>query len=132
MNGNGNENGGNGCNGNGKKLPKILGQAIFYSSIQAAIGSVEMSSKFSVINFAKDQEILQNAADALRNYLIIALLWTVATMMVLYSQYGKIGALVGFLANLAYIAWIYFSYIHSFKVAAKKYNLEMPHVFKIK
>src|SRR3990172_11685321 len=88
--------------------PKILGQAIFYSSIQAAIGSVEMSSRFSVMNFSKDQETLQNAADALRSYLYVALMWTFATVLVLYSQYGFSGAIVGFIANMAYIGWIFF------------------------
>ena len=66
--------------------PKMLGQSIFYSSIQAAIGSVEMSSKFSVINFCKDQETLQNAADALKNYMFVAVMWTLATMLVMFSQ----------------------------------------------
>lgn len=109
--------------------PKILGQAIFYSSIQAAIGSVEMSSKFSVVNFSKDQETLQNAADALRNYLYIAAMWTLATVLVLYSQYGVKGAIAGLLANMAYVGWIHFSYINSFKVAANKYGLKEPYVF---
>lgn len=115
---------------NGKsEWPHILGHAIFYSSIQAAIGSVEMSSKFSVINFAKDQETLQNAADALRNYLYIAALWTLATVLVLYSQYGLRGVIAGTLANLGYVGWIYFSYIHAFKMAADKYKLKEPTVF---
>ena len=109
--------------------PKILGQAIFYSSIQAAIGSVEMSSRFSVINFSKDQETLQNAADALRSYLYIALMWTLATVLVLYSQYGIMGAIVGFLANLAYVGWIFFSYKNAFKKAANKYKLKEPVIF---
>jgi fatty acid desaturase len=109
--------------------PKILGQAIFYSSIQASIGSVEMSSKFSVMNFSKDQETLQNAADALRSYLYIAALWALATVLVLWSQYGLRGAIAGLLANLGYIVWIYTSYIHSFKVAAEKYGLIPPYVF---
>lgn len=113
---------------NSTKWAKMLGQALFYSSIQAAIGSVEMSSKFSVINFCKDQETLQNAADALTGYLYIALIWTVATMLVMYSQYGFNGIIVGFIANLIYIMWIYFSYKASFKVAATKYKLQEPNI----
>ncbi|QKF93581.1 hypothetical protein QKU48_gp0123 [Fadolivirus algeromassiliense] len=113
----------------GTNWPKILGQAIFYSSIQAAIGSVEMSSKFSVMNFSKDQETLQNAADALRSYLYIALMWTVATVLVMYSQYGIQGAIAGIVANVVYVGWIYFSYIYSFRVAANKYKLKEPYVF---
>ncbi len=109
--------------------PKILGQAIFYSSIQAAIGSVEMSSKFSVMNFSKDQETLQNAADALRNYLYIAVMWALATILVLYSQHGINGAIAGLIFNLVYIGWIYCSYIWAFRVAAKKYGLIDPKIF---
>jgi len=58
------------------KTFKIIGEALLYASIVSSIGSVEMSSKFSVMNFSKDQETLQNAADALSDYLRIGLLWT--------------------------------------------------------
>lgn len=97
--------------------------------MQAAIGSVEMSSKFSVKNFSKDQETLQNAADALRNYMYIGTLWTLATMMVMYSSHGTFGAVAGLLANLVFLAWIYFSYIYAFGCAAKAYGLKQPTVF---
>jgi len=107
----------------------MLGQAIFYSSIQAAIGSVEMSSRFSVMNFSKDQDTLQNAADALRSYMYIAFAWAFATILVMYSQYGIYGAITGLLANMAYVGWIYFSYVKAFKKAADKYKLVEPKVF---
>jgi hypothetical protein len=109
--------------------PKILGQAIFYASIQAAIGSVEMSSRFSVMNFSKDQETLQNAADALRSYIYIAFTWALATILVMYSQFGISGAIAGLIANIMYVGWIYFSYLRAFNVAANKYGLNPPKVF---
>jgi hypothetical protein len=52
----------------------IIGKAILFASLQFAIGSVEMSSKFSVKNFATDQTTLQNAANALSDYLIVSLI----------------------------------------------------------
>jgi len=110
-------------------IPKMLGQAIFYSSIQAAIGSVEMSSRFSVMNFSRDQDTLQNAADALRSYMYIATLWTAATVMVMYSQYGLWGGVTGLVANAIYVGWIYFSYLNAFKKAAAKYGLQVPTVW---
>ena len=55
---------------------ELFGEAILLASMQFAIGSVEMSSKFSVKNFSKDQETLQNAADALSDYLRIGWFWT--------------------------------------------------------
>jgi hypothetical protein len=88
-----------------------------------------MSSKFSIINFCKDQETLQNAADSLKNYMYVALAWTIATMLVMYSQYGVAGLVVGALSNMAYVGWIYFSYIHAFNKAATKYGLVAPTVF---
>ena len=108
---------------------KAIGEAIIFGSIQFSIGSVEMSSKFSVMNFAKDQETLQNAADSLKNYMYVALAWTIATMLVMYSQYSYPGLIVGFLSNMMYVAWIYFSYVHAFKTAATKYGLQEPHVY---
>jgi hypothetical protein len=107
---------------------KMLGEAILYSSIQFAIGGVEMSSKFSVKNFSKDQETLQNAADALSDYLKIGLLWTTGTSILLYCNYGITGAIVNILVNLVIMFWIYNSYIKSFEVAAQKNNLQMPKV----
>lgn len=111
--------------------PKVIGFSIILSSVQFSIASVEMSSKFSVINFANNQETLQNAALALRGYLIIAGMWTLATALLMFSQYGFIGGLIGFIANMLYIAWIYFSYVNAFKQAANKYNLEMPKILFI-
>jgi len=112
-----------------KSLAKLIGKALFYASIQSAIGSVEMSSKFSVMNFSKDQETLQNAADALKGYMIIASIWTLGTVLVMWSEYGLKGGIVGFIANGLMMTWIYFSYIYAFKQAAKKYNLQEPSVW---
>ena len=109
--------------------PKILGQAIFYASIQAAIGSVEMSSRFSVMNFSKDQDTIQNAADALRSYMFIAMAWSLATILVMYSQYGIAGGIAGLVANMLYVGWIYFSYVRAFTITADKYKLKYPTVF---
>jgi hypothetical protein len=105
---------------------KMLGEAILYSSIQFAIGSVEMSSKFSVKNFSKDAETLQNAADALADYIKIGILWTIGTSLLLYCNYGPMGAYTSIVVNAVIIAWIYFSYLHSFKLASQKNNLPMP------
>jgi len=107
---------------------KMLGEAILYSSIQFAIGGVEMSSKFSVKNFSKDQETLQNAADALSDYLKIACLWTLGVTILLFSNYGISGAFTSIVVNLAIIAWIYFSYINAFQIAVTKSGLQMPRV----
>ena len=111
------------------KFWKMLGNAILLASIQASIGSVEMSSKFSVVNFSKDQETLQGAADALTGYLLIAFIWTVGSCMISYGQYSTPGLVTSLVTNFVLVGWIYFSYLHSFRVAQKKYGLQFPKVW---
>lgn len=109
-----------------KKNLELFGEAILLASMQFAIGSVEMSSKFSVKNFSKDQETLQNAADALSDYLRIGWFWTFGLTMLFYARFDKLGAIVCFLANLAIIAWIYLSYLKAFEAATHANKLQMP------
>lgn len=109
----------------------ILGKAILFSSFQFAIGSVEMSSKFSVKNFSKDQPTLDNAIIALRDYIIIGVFWTIGTSLIFYANYGWRGMAMNILCNVLIIAWIYFSYQNSFRIAAKKYNLVHTNLFAV-
>lgn len=88
-----------------------------------------MSSKFSVLNFSKDQATLQRAADALRSYMIIAVIWTVGTVLALYASHGWCGGWVGLAANVVMMSWIYFSYVSAFKAAALENHLQVPTVF---
>lgn len=111
---------------------KMLGNAILLASIQASIGSVEMSSKFSVVNFSKDQETLQGAADALTGYLVIAFIWTCGSAMISYGQFGLSGLFTSLVANIVLVGWIYFSYLHSFKVATNRYGLKYPKVWPLR
>lgn len=104
----------------------LFGEAILLASMQFAIGSVEMSSKFSVRNFSKDQETLQNAADALSDYLRIGLLWTFGIILLFYAKHDTIGAIVALITNILIIAWIYYSYLSSFEYAAKTNKLIIP------
>ncbi len=110
----------------------ILGKAILMASMQFAIGSVEMSSKFSVKNFAKDQETLDNAISALRDYIIIGGLWTLGTSLIFYVNYGYRGLMLNVLANICIILWIYLSYYIAFNDAAKKNNLVVHGIFQTK
>jgi hypothetical protein len=113
---------------NNKEYYEVFGEAILLASMQFAIGSVEMSSKFSVKNFAKDQETLQNAVDALSDYLKIAIMWTFGLSILFYARYDVIGIVMSVLTNAVIVFWIYYSYINAFKIAAKENNLRVPKV----
>jgi len=108
---------------------EMLGEAILFASIQFSIGSVEMSSKFSVKNFCSDQPTLQNAADALSDYLKISIIWTIGVIFLLYSKYKWVGAVAAIISNLVVILWIYFSYMSAFRSAmSKNSTLVMPSI----
>lgn len=110
-------------------LIKCVGKAIFLSSIQASLGSVEMSSKFSVLNFSKDQETLDNAVAALKNYIFVAVIWTIGTILSLYASFGIMGLIVGLIANAVMMGWIIISYQLAFEEAAIKNKLTVSPVF---
>jgi hypothetical protein len=108
---------------------QVTGKSIFWAGFQFAIASVQMSSTFSVINFSTDKETLQNAATSLQHYVIIGMVWTVATMLVMYSKHGVCGLVIGFLANAVIVGWLIGTYIHAFRTASKKYHLPFPSLF---
>lgn len=113
-----------------KSAVMITGKAILFASMQFAIGSVEMSSKFSVKNFSKDQTTLQHAADALSDYLFIGMVWTLGTCMMFWGNYGMKGAIINFLANMLIMSWILVSYRRAFDYACSNGNLEQPKLFR--
>jgi hypothetical protein len=109
-----------------KEYYELFGEAVLLASMQFAIGSVEMSSKFSVKNFSKDQETLQNAADALADYMRIAIMWTIGLSMLFYAKYGRLGFIMSIITNTLIVAWIYYSYINAFTIAMVNNNLKQP------
>lgn len=115
-----------------KSIVTIMGKAILFASMQFAIGSVEMSSKFSVKNFSKDQVTLQHAADALSDYIFIGVLWTIGTCMMFWGSYGMKGAIVNMISNFIIMGWIIKSYRTSFEYACNSSGLEMPVMFRPK
>jgi hypothetical protein len=107
-----------------------MGNAILLASIQASIGSVEMSSKFSVVNFSKDQRTLQAAADALTGYLIIGIVWMIGAILINFGQYGIPGLIASLIANLIIIGWIVGSYLVAFQTAVRQYGLKYPKLLR--
>ena len=108
----------------------IFGESLLLSSIQVALASVEMSSRFSVLNFSKDTETLQNACNALTSYVIVGSLFTLGAVLVLYSSFGVKGGVICAAVNIGVMMWIVVSYRGAFKKAAEKYNLEETEMFR--
>lgn len=108
------------------QLLKVIGKAMMLGSQQYAIGSVLQSSVFSVTNFSKDQETLQSAADALKGYMYVGILWMVSNALVLGASYGARGAVAALAANGMVMAWIWIIYIKAFEKAKNMYGLQTP------
>ena len=109
-----------------KEYILLFGEAILLASMQFSIGSVEMSSKFSVKNFSKDQETLQNAADALIDYVRIGILWTFGLCILFYAKYNIEGFIMVLFTNILIMSWIYYSYLSCFNSAITKFKLQQP------
>jgi hypothetical protein len=112
-----------------QKMAKVVGKSILLAGFLVALASVEMSSRFSVLNFSKTDEILQNAANALSAFLVIGMIWSFGSTLVLYSSYGSIGIISGIISNGIILSWIYLSYSAAFRRAAKENNLKIPSMF---
>lgn len=114
----------------GQKIAKIAGKSILLAGFLVALASVEMSSRFSVINFAKSNDVLQNAANALTAFTIIGCVWAIGSTAVLYSSYAVPGLVAGIISNAMILAWIIISYRAAFDRAAAENGLERPTMFK--
>lgn len=108
----------------------ILGESLLLSSIQVALASVEMSSRFSVLNFSKDQTTLQNACNALTSYVIVGSIFTLGAVLVLYASFGLKGGIICALVNVSVMLWITLSYRGAFRKAADIHGLEEPEMFQ--
>lgn len=89
-----------------------------------------MSSSFSVKSFSKDQKTLQDAATALRQYVVVGVMWMIGNILVLSASYGTAGALAGVVGNAIVIMWIWKLYTDAFDDAMQNYNLDPPVIFK--
>ena len=107
-------------------LIKVIGKSMMLGAQQFAIGSVLCSSAYSVKNFSKDQDTLQSAADALKSYIYVGVLWMISNMLVLGASYGKEGVIAALVANSTVMIWIWIVYIKAFETARKMYGLKPP------
>jgi uncharacterized protein YaaW (UPF0174 family) len=112
-----------------KETLKLLGKSILLCSQQFAIGSVLMSSSFSVKSFSKDQKTLQDAATALRQYIVVGVMWMIGNILVLGASYGMRGAVAAFIGNAIVILWIWKLYTAAFEDAMENYKLDPPVIF---
>lgn len=110
-------------------LLKIIGKAMMLGSQQYALGSVLMSSSFSVKSFSKDQKTLQDAADALRQYIVAGVVWMISNVLVLWASYGTAGGISAFISNIVVMIWIWKLYTDAFQNAQDVYGLEKPKIF---
>jgi len=108
----------------------IFGESLLLGSIQVALASTEMSSRYSVLNFSKDQDTLQNAANALSSYILVAIVFAIGAILVMYSSFGIKGLIICLFTNVLIVGWIVFSYLGAFRSAATKYHLKMPKLFQ--
>jgi hypothetical protein len=113
-----------------QKVAKVIGKSILLAGFLVALASVEMSSRFSVLNFSKSDEILQNACNALSAFMVIGMVWAAGSTAVLYASYERLGLIAGVISNGIILFWIYASYTAAFARSSRENNLKMPKMFQ--
>lgn len=108
---------------------ELISAALLFASSQWGIGSVSMSSSFSCKNFSKDQVTLNRAAAALREYLVVGVIWAVIVSVLMYYSFGTKGLVVSLILNFVIIAWMIYIYNVAFTEAACMNKLKHPGLF---
>ena len=112
-----------------KKVAEVIGKSLFFASLQLAIGSIELGSKYIIPRLVKDQDSMDLAMNGLKDYMIIAIIWTISVSLILYSSYGKYGLVCGIISNIVVTCWLYNGYMKSLRLAGKKNNLVLGSLF---
>lgn len=112
-----------------RTIYEIIGEAVLLASVQIGLFTIEMSSKFEIMN-TQSQSVLQGAADSLSSYMVIGIIWTIGSVFLLYGQFGIPGIVAGLLANIVFILWIVIGYLRVFSYVSKNSNLKYPRLFQ--
>lgn len=111
-----------------KEYSEIIGQALFFAVLQMSISTIELDNRSDII-LLKTQEEVDVVASSLHTYIVIAVIWTIASMLILYGQFGLVGAVATLIFNVAIILWVYFTYTNALQKTVQKNNLVMPKIF---
>jgi len=110
-------------------LPLELGQALVFASVQPALASMQMSSRFDIVNSATTQDLLEQAARDLRSFMIIAIIWAVGSTLVMYIQFSWRGAFINLVGQGLVGYWIFSSFRNAIVNQALRKNLQVPSVW---
>lgn len=110
-------------------LPLELGQALVFAAVQPALASMEMSSRFDIVNSANSQRSLEQAARDLRSFMVISIIWAVGSTLVMFFQFSWRGALINFIGQVLIMYWIYSNFRTAIVNQAKRRHLNIPPVW---
>jgi hypothetical protein len=105
-----------------------IGQAIIFALVQLTLVGTESTSIYIASTTAKTQDKLNKFARSIRAYIFIGILWTAATCLVLSTQFGVKGVLMGLITNLLVMIYVYARYQGVLKEIATEYGLKVPRI----
>jgi hypothetical protein len=114
----------------GQLSVELIAESLIFGSVQYSLASCLMSSVFSVRNFSKDQQTLNNAVGALCEFLKVAIVWFAITSALMYYSHGTKGFVVTFILTLVIVGWLTWIYEKAFREAACKNHLHKPSIWK--
>ena len=109
--------------------PEIVGKVLVSTTVQATLGSLEMSSRLMIRNFVITQEEADEFINEMRAYIFIGSLWTAGTTFLMYSMHQYLGASLNLLFNLLAMAWIIYRRYPVYVKTATKHGLKIKGIF---
>lgn len=111
-----------------RQYSHIIGEALFFAVLQMSIATVELEDRSEVAS-NDNQQKLNISAESLRTYIYLAVLWTIASGLVLYGKFDIFGGIMAIIFNVLIIIWIYVTYTDAMEISSKKSNLIVPKIF---
>jgi hypothetical protein len=106
----------------------LLGDVLIATTVQYVLANLEMTSRFNIIHFANEQDILQHAADDLVNYIKISIMCCIGLVLLYFVKYGGVAAILCLITNILVVTSIYSSYILALEQSMKRNNLQYPNI----
>jgi len=103
---------------------EIMGQALLFAVLQMSISTVELENRSDVYRI-KTKEDLVIVQESLKTYVQIAILWTIASILILFGKFGFVGGIAALVCNVIILLWVYFTYKNAINLTAKKNKISL-------
>ncbi len=105
---------------------EYIGEAMFLAIVQITLVGNEATSLYAASTQTNTQKDLDGLAAGIKHYLIVGIVWTIATSLIMYAKAGTNGVLLVILLNILVMAYILLRFRSIVRQVAIAKNLQEP------